>query len=379
MINAKNIGDGEVIEYSLDCISKAAYDRLPKYKLEKGDILFGRSGTIDRHTYINDNFAGAFQGTNAIRLRLHDNRYAKFVSYYLNLKSIKKQVLLSAGKTTQQYLTPDNLSQIIIHLPDLVESEKIADLLTYLDSKIIINNSINAELEKLAKTIYNYWFVQFDFPDKNGKPYKSSGGEMVYNDTLKRDIPKGWSLGYLNKLLKFEKGTEVGSASYYDKKENDSFVYFYRVADIDGNCSTYVDKLQNTLVFTKPENIVVTFDGSVGKIGFGLDGAISGGLQKIYDPDYNINNAMVWQIFNDDYIQKTIHKYSTGSILLHASSSIEHLVIPYDEKMFKIFQDKIAPFYSRILVNKKQNAELSALRDFLLPLLMNGQVKVGEA
>jgi type I restriction enzyme S subunit len=176
----------------------------------------------------------------------------------------------------------------------------------------------------------------------------------------------------------FEKGTETGSEAYSSYQVDESFVKYYRVSNIDGDCSTYVDKQNYRLIFTSPENVIVTFDGSVGKLGIGLEGAFSSGLQKIYDPTNQIANSIIWQIFSDERIKMTINKYATGSVLKHASRAIDYLEIPYQKEVYASFQDVISPMYDMIIKNKRQNNELVSLRDFLLPLLMNGQVRINE-
>lgn len=124
----------------------------------------------------------------------NDNKY---IFYKLNQIDFKRFVTGSA----QPKLTKDNLNSIKLNVHKFAEQQKIASVLSTLDEKIALNNQINATLEQMAKTLYDYWFVQFDFPDDNGKPYKSSGGEMVYNEILKRDIPKNWVSKTLGEII----------------------------------------------------------------------------------------------------------------------------------------------------------------------------------
>jgi type I restriction enzyme S subunit len=241
-----------------------------------------------------------------------------------------------------------------ITLPPLPTQTAIARTLSLLDDKIELNRKINAELEKTARLIYDYIFIQ------NKK--------------------KEWKVEKLKNLLTFEKGSEPGSSAYSDKKENADFVKFYRVGDIDGDCKTFVDKTACDLVFAKPHDVIVTFDGSVGKIGIGLDGAISGGLQKISDPSGKFDNAMIWLWFLDQRIQATIKQYATGSVLLHASRSIEYLEVPIpDISTLRRFQSQVAPMFAQIIANRQESARLAALRDWLLPMLMNGQAGIASA
>jgi type I restriction enzyme S subunit len=220
--------------------------------------------------------------------------------------------------------------------------------------------------------------VQFDFPDKNGKPYKTSGGKMVWNNELKREIPAGWESLKLSSKFTFEKGIEPGSAEYTDQKESIYHVNFIRVGDVDGSSAIFIDTRPKSYAMVFERDVLVTFDGSVGKVAFGLQGAYSGGLRKIYDKSGLIDNSLIYFIFMDERLIKTIHKYATGSILLHAGSSIDILKIPYNEKIYLEYQNIIKTSYNKMVINKKENQKLTKLRDWLLPMLMNGQVKVGK-
>jgi type I restriction enzyme S subunit len=294
----------------------------------------------------------------------------KYIYYYL---TIFRQAGLGSS---QAQLTVPDISDRKILIPDLSKQKEIGRLLSLLDKKINLNNKINSELEKIAKTLYDYWFVQFDFPDVNGKPYKSSGGKMVWSEDLKKNVPYGWDAKKLEDIFEFKKGVEPGSAEYLNSPINEHCIKFFRVGDIEGESSVYIDSRNKKYSFVHEKDVVVTFDGSVGKVGIGLNGAISGGLRKVYDKYGKLDNSLVYFIFKDKRIIATIHKYAIGSILLHASSSINHLKIAYKEKIYLQFQEKIQPIYDQIIKNKKENQKLAELRDFLLPMLMNGQVSI---
>ena len=174
-------------------VSEKTKKRLPQFILETGDIVFGRKGAIDRNAIIREEEAGWFLGSDGIRLRLSEEIDSVFVSYQLRSAAAGKWLLQNSSGSIMASLNQKVLDRLPIWLPKTDEQKKIAAVLSALDAKIDCNKRINAELEAMAKTLYDYWFVQFDFPDANGKPYKSSGGKMVYNATLKREIPAGWS------------------------------------------------------------------------------------------------------------------------------------------------------------------------------------------
>ena len=199
---------------------------------------------------------------------------------------------------------------------------------------------------------------------------------MVYNQELKRHIPKGWEVKKLKEIFAFEKGIEPGSSEYLDSKINENCIKFFRVGDIEGESSVYVDSSNKKYIIVEERDVIVTFDGSVGKLGFGLNGGFSSGLRKIYDKSNKFDNSLVYFIFKDERIIATIHKYATGSILLHASSAIDHLKIPFEEEVYLQFQKIAKPIFDQMVKNKQENQKLAELRDFLLPMLMNGQVTV---
>jgi len=130
----------------------------------------------------------------------NDKMYKYFAYYLFMTKTVREQISRSASGTKVKHTSPEKIYDVKVTVPKIQEQEKIANLLMKLDQKIALNNYINEELEAMAKMLYDYWFVQFDFPDENGKPYKFSGGKMVYNDQLKREIPEGWGVARLDQL-----------------------------------------------------------------------------------------------------------------------------------------------------------------------------------
>lgn len=194
VINVKNIGYGSLLVSGLDHVSENTLERLSEHKLQEGDIVFGRKGSVDRHCLIRKGQDGWMQGSDCIRVRFTDAIvYPEFVSYYLLTDAVKMKINNSAVGSTMASLNTDILGDIDIILPDCEEQKRIALILGTIDKKISNNNQINDYLEEMAKTIYNYWFIQFDFPDENGKPYKSSGGKMSFCNELNREIPQNWN------------------------------------------------------------------------------------------------------------------------------------------------------------------------------------------
>ncbi len=180
-----------------------------EYKVKGPGITIGRSGTVGLPHYIEVDF---FPHNTALFVKDFKGNNPKYIFYLLKTLGLDDRGSGSGVPTmNRNHLHP---LKINAHL-DLSTQQKIATILSSLDAKIELNNRINAELEAMAKTLYDYWFVQFDFPDKNGKPYKTSGDKIVWNEELKREIPEGWNV----KELKVFAKTASGSTPLSTKKE----------------------------------------------------------------------------------------------------------------------------------------------------------------
>ena len=277
------------------------------------------------------------------------------------------------------------LKKYPIRLPSIEDQKQIAKVLSDLDAKIEVNNKINQELEALAKTIYDYWFVQFDFPDHNGKPYKSSGGKMVYNEELKREIPEGWEV---KELKEIESNIITGKTPSTKVEENfGGEIPFITIDDIRQNRFIYT--AERTLSkqgaetqsnkYLEENDICVSCIGTVGVIGFvGKKSQSNQQINTISSPK-EYNRYYLFQYLNDYFNFNTAAK--KGAVLSNMNKG-EFEAIPVIEPIIDLRQmyfDKVDDVFKSISNNIKQNQKLAALRDWLLPMLMNGQVTVGEA
>ena len=302
-----------------------------------------------------------------------DKRYL-----YFYLKSMQRYLQESRTGSSIPGLSKSKLSQFTVQVPSIAKQKTASGILTNIENAISLNNDFLEICSKVTELLYDYWFVQFDFPDENGRPYKSSGGKMIYNDQLKQEIPEGWECKKLTDLFDFVRGTEVGSDAYADKKISDDYIRFWRVRDVGNDCKTWIDGNACNLMTVKPGDVVITLDGTVGKIGIDLDGAISGGLRHVVDHTNTISNATICAILQSDYVQESLRQYVSGrgSILAHASGALQHLAIPYDKNIFNKFQNTIQSMFDLMINCKEQSKQLASLRDWLLPMLMNGQVEI---
>lgn len=302
------------------------------------------------------------------------------IALYYWFKLCGKQLVNYASQTVMPIVSKSTFEHIEVDLPSLERQNALADSLSYMDDLINNNKQLSSHLSSFIQMIYDYWFVQFNFPDENGRPYKSSGGKMVYNEQLKQEIPEGWEVKRMIDLFDFERGTEVGSGQYIDNKLNDNYVKFYRVRDVGDDSSTWVST-NNDLRIVHPGDVVITLDGTIGKIGIDIDGAISGGLRHVVDHNKLISNGMIWAILQSYYVQESLRRYVSGrgSILAHAGGAINDLQTPYDKQTFINFQNIINPMFELMVVCSRESRLLASLRDWLLPMLMNGQVRINAS
>ena len=275
-------------------------------------------------------------------------------------------------------------------IPDmsLENQKKIANILSSFDSKIELNNKINKELESMAKTLYDYWFVQFDFPNENGKPYKSSGGKMVYNQELKREIPERWEIGCIGDYCKSTGGFAFKSSWWTEKG-----VSVIKIKDIQENYTIDISNLSKVDLSNK--KIDDKFKAEAGNVLIAMTGATVGkyAIVPITDNSIYINQRVGYfnlgkeptkklpyfiNSLNQSYFREMIFTLASGAAQPNISNEQINnikLLIPKKD-IVENFNNKLSSFYKLILNNQQQNQELSKLRDWLLPMLMNGQVRV---
>ena len=273
----------------------------------------------------------------------------------------------ASGSTALPILNKTDFEELPIKIhKNLKTQQSIAAVLSALDKKIALNKQINARLEEMAKTLYDYWFVQFDFPDANGKTYKCSGGEMVFDEILKRKIPKGWEVKNLGDWAEIRKGTLIT-----EKTANTNGDIKVISAGVD--FSYYHD------VANRPRN-TITISASGANAGF-----VNFWREPIFACDCTtITNRVIGStlyILNFlKIVQDFIYQQARGSAQPHVyPKDIEGLkiIVPPD-LLLKRFSEFVENWNLKIANNEKQNHQLTQLRDFLLPMLMNGQVSVAE-
>ena len=204
LLSNKNISDGKIIINSLADrrIDKQTFDKINKRtRLEKDDVLISTVGTLGKLCIVESNYNYTVQRSVGIIKPNQEKLISKYLKYLLMSNTYQNLLNNTSKGAVQKCIFIDDLKNLEVSLPSLEIQQKIATVLSSLEDKIALNRRINAKLEQMAKHLYDHWFVQFDFPNAEGKPYKASGGKMVYNETLKREIPEGWEVKKISDLL----------------------------------------------------------------------------------------------------------------------------------------------------------------------------------
>ena len=262
IINATALMDGYIDWDNCGFISKERYEESFEIMLQENDILISKDGTLGKIGFVKNLSTPCTIASGIFLLRNTIPEKLDFDYLYHVLKSdIFKDFIRrnKADGSTINHLYQRDLANFEIDLPDIETQKKISNILNELDNKVTNNNAINSELEAMAKTIYDYWFLQFEFPDENGKPYKSSGGKMVWNEELKRDIPDGWEVKSIFDIADVTYGFPL-STEYFSNIEGLPVI---RIRDIpDNSISAYTSEKVDEKYLTKTKDLLIGMDGN---------------------------------------------------------------------------------------------------------------------
>ena len=366
---------------------------------QENDVLITAVGTIGEILVVKDpNFY--FKDGNLIWLRNINFEIIDidYLYYFLKSDLFQKTIKYNNIGAVQKALTIDFLKTVKITLPSLDNQRKLVSVLKSIGKKLKINNQINQELEAMAKTLYDYWFVQFDFPDQNGKPYKSSGGKMVYHPELKREIPEGWGVTTFSSWISDNKtgdwGKETSQGNYTLE------VDCIRGADINGLSGNGKTDMPTRFILEKNKNKLLTDFDIVIEISGGSPTQSTGRIVGISENVLNrfdlplicsnfckavslkeqetfYNFVYEWKNLYDNGVLFSWEGKTSGikNLLFDSFVTNYHIAQPPIDLM-KQFFDYASSVDKKTQLLLKQNQELTQLRDWLLPMLMNGQVKV---
>ncbi len=380
IVTVEHLGEIGFYLHNLPMVSDKDKARLSKYTLNEGDIVFSRVGSIDKCTYVSKKEEGWLFSGRCLRVRINEKADAKFISYYFRQKHFKSMMLNISVGATMPSLNTTLMDNIPLYLPSKDEQQKIASVLSALDAKIELNQRINAELEAMAKTIYDYWFVQFDFPDEHGKPYKSSGGKMVWSEALKREVPAGWEVKELGEALKTSLG---GTPSTHNKVfwENASIPWL-NSGDIANfpviRPSSHISQqgVDNSAATLLPKgSVVISVVRYIRPSIIAFDACTNQSVVGIRESE-ELKNAFIYPFLVNEVPR--LMQLRTGAQQPHINKEIvdaTNVCIP-EKNVLKKYYKLNEPIYKQIINLAFESQTFTELRDWLLPMLMNGQVTV---
>jgi hypothetical protein len=373
-LNTGNVRQNSFDFSNLDFITKEKDNLLRNGKLQRDDIVLTTRGTVGNVALYSQEvpFSNIRINSGMVIIRVNKNFWHPYFVYlFFQSHLFKKQISRLISGSAQPQLPISILETVSIPQLTLDEQKEIIFNIKSIDQKIQINNQINQELEAMAKTLYDYWFVQFDFPDQNGKPYKSSGGKMVYNPELKREIPEGWGVEKLGDITICHDSKRVPLSSNDRELVKGEIPYYGATGIMD-----YV----NNYIFDG-DYVLMAEDGSVmTEKGTPILQRISGknwvnNHAHVLEPIKNHSCKLLMMLLKD----VSVMKIKTGSIQMKINQeNMNKIVVPAIplELLFEINQ-KLEVIDKQQLNLIEENKQLTQLRDWLLPMLMNGQVKVG--
>ena len=394
MASVKDMGYFEINIDSCRQISEEDYQKLVngKCKPEINDVLIAKDGSYMKFVnVVKEEKDLVLLSSIAILKPNIDILNPLFLKYYLLTPNVKHELEYGyvSGSAIRRIVLKD-FKRFPIKLPPLEEQEKIADILSSLDDKIELNNEMNKTLEEMAQSIFKRWFVDFEFPNEDGEPYKSSGGEMV--DSELGMIPKGWEVKCLDDLASsISKGT-TPTKKDIDLAQDEQTIKFLKVKDIDDNGNICIDKMENipaSVHYGKLKRSIL----HTGDIIFSIAGTIG----KVCTIDERLNNSNMNQavafirldniellfgfilyLLKSDFIQNEIKANIVQAVQANVSlGTLKQLKFAYpNENILKMYNDIIMSIYKTQLSNKIEVENLIKVRDSLLPKLMSGEIMV---
>ena len=375
LVTSKNILSNTLDLNSAYFISEEDFVNINKRsKVKQYDILFSMIGTVGS-LYFETSDTIDYAIKNIGVFSCGDKEKAEWLYYYLQSSYARQYIKRYLNGAVQKFLPLKGLREFPVPQFNKELHNRIKILLN-IDQKIQINNQINQELKAMAKTLYDYWFVQFDFPDQNGNPYKSSGGKMVYNPELKREIPERWGVEKLGDISQYV-SEKVGSSEL--NKENyvgtDNMI-----ADMGGiELTTSIPKSVTSTKFSVGDILISNIRPYFKKIWLSdRTGGCSADVLCIRTNRIIYKEFVYATLARDDFFNYDVAGSKGSKMPRGDKKHIMEYPIVFEFEIADQFSKIVRPIYEAVHKNYNQNQELTQLRDWLLPMLMNGQARVED-
>lgn len=371
-------------------VASASESDIESFLLQKGMVAITKDSEtrddIGIAAYIADDFEDVVLGYHCALIVPKDDIpeeeriYGKFLNALLHTKYAQKYFYNNATGSGQRYtLSKEAIEDMPIYIPAYKEQVRIGDYLSNIDKKIEINNLINLELEAMAKQIYDYWFVQYDFPNENNKPYKTSGGKMSWNDTLKREIPYGWEVVPLSYYLN----------TYVEKISSDEVKSDDRYAPIEvlprrkmsfWECAPTEDAVSSLCRFKEKHILLSNRRVYFHKVCISAFSGITRDTVIVMEPSFENTLGFAYQLVNDDSFidYATRHSYGTEQPVLSWESAKLYNVVKPLNSLEELYSKNVYPIIKNVLNNELEIDALNRHRKAILPLLVYGQYSIKD-
>jgi type I restriction enzyme, S subunit len=380
-------------------VGKKTIERLPKFVLEIGDIVFGRKGGIDRNAIVRSEQRGWFLGSDGIRLRLSTNKHSSlFFSYQMQSPAIRKWILQNSEGTTMPSLNQEILGRVPIVIPPLSEQKAIAQILGTLDDKIELNRKMNATLEAMAQTIFKSWFVDFD-PVKAKAERRSTGMPShltaLFPDHFEGgdfgEIPVGWRYQPLGSLIDLQRGN-----TYKSSLKGLPGPVLLGLASIERNGGFRDDKLSTyggespTNLILKPGDLFASLKdvtqsadllGAVAKVPPHIsEGRLTQDTVKLIFKTEKCSRQVVYRTLLTPSYRDYCRSHATGTTNLGLSRDdfLAYPILQPSEPILRVFDAHIDTIENAVNARIAQSCTIAALRDSLLPKLISGQLRIPD-
>src|SRR5699024_2142976 len=385
-LRISDYSNGSVNLNNLKYVTEETFQKISRYIINEGDIFLSIVGTIGIVDFIDYKLDSASLTENAVRIRSFNESVlsTKFLSYFLKSDQGQNEMFIRTVGSTQPKLAITRIKDINIPIIDIKSQQKISNILSTIDEKITLNKNLIANLEELSQTLFKRWFVDFEFPDENGNPYKSSGGEMV--DSELGMIPKGWEIITINDFANNNVITGKTPSTKIKENYSETGIPFLTIPDMHNdifalNTERYISELGIEKLSKKvlPKNsLSISCIATPGLISIIANDTLTNQQINSFTPS---ENALYYLYFNlkgmKDYIRDLGSGGSATLNLNKTQFSKIKLVKPINEILYK-YDKLVSPNFKMILNIQKEIQQLIQLRDTLLPKLMSGEIEIPD-
>lgn len=389
LLRGDNIAQGTLRWDDAKRWSKNEYEKYAQYQLKEHDVVLAMDrpwiGAGLKYSAIRKEDLPSLLVQRTARLRGSYELDIIYLKYIIASPWFSKYIQSINTGSLVPHISSKQIKDFPVNIPPVEQQKKISAVLAAIDKKIDLNNRINTELEAMAKTLYDYWFVQFDFPDANGKPYKTSGGKMVYNSTLKREIPAGWTSGTLDDLGQIVGGSTPSTSDPENfTAQGTPWITPNDLSDNQGNkfishgaVGVSEEGMKNASLKKYPTGtVLLSSRAPIGYMAIARNEVTTNQGFKSFIPSKGYSTEFVFYAVKNSL--PVIVKNASGSTFKEVSGSVLKMIeitLPEISVVNKYTENVINIFSCQSKL-ELENQKLAALRDWLLPLLMNGQVTV---